>query len=130
LLPGCLAHARPRKTGNVPRSELEKLIGLSGAALRLRVACLAWDLPPKAAAKKLGMPGRTYRRAVTAVAKSGREPQVDTAARNGQAIRQQAWPDLAGNRRSETQETHPRDCLTNGATLVPPEAGGHKGGRR
>jgi hypothetical protein len=29
-----------------PRAELEKLIGLSGAALELRVACLAWNCTP------------------------------------------------------------------------------------
>lgn len=60
----------------VARSELEKLLGLSGAALRLRVACLAWDCAPDVAAQKLGLPSRTARRAKA------------------------ARPDLAGNRRS------------------------------
>jgi hypothetical protein len=54
-----------QRTDKVNRSELAALLGLSGAALQLRVACLAWDCSPETAAAKLGMPGRTYRRAVT-----------------------------------------------------------------
>ncbi len=77
LLPGCLASlpkTRPRRDA-VPRAELEKLIGMSGAALELRVACLAWNCTPQAAAEKLGMPARTYRRAVTAWPNLARNPR-------------------------------------------------------
>lgn len=66
ILPACIGTGRPRQRHDVvARSELEQLIGLSGAALQLRIACLAWDCTPQAAAAKLGMPERTYRRAVT-----------------------------------------------------------------
>src|ERR1022692_3727645 len=50
--PNCI---RPGPREVVTRGELEKLLGLSGAALQLRVACLAWDCTPQAAAEKLGM---------------------------------------------------------------------------
>lgn len=80
-----LARLIPCRKGNsrvVPRSELEKLLGLNGAALRLRVACLAWDCSPEVAAQRLKMPERTYRRARTArpdLAKDRRSESGDAA---------------------------------------------------
>lgn len=65
-----LADVLPCRKGarrTVPRAELEKLLGLSDCALRLRVACLAWNVPPKEAAARLGMSRRTYYRAISAV---------------------------------------------------------------
>src|SRR6266704_95406 len=124
-LPDCVPAAGRRNPHTVARSELEKLIGLPGAALVLRVACLAWDLPPLVAAERLGMPERTYRRAVTA-AKSGREPQVSisgSAAKNGRDTEPGRRPNLAGNRRSQPPETRTGGGLTTAATLVPPGAG-------
>ena len=59
--------SRVRRKDVVPRAELDKLIGLPGAALELRVACLAWDCPPAEAAAKLGMPPRTLRWALSRV---------------------------------------------------------------
>ncbi|MGO9079032.1 MAG: hypothetical protein ACLQDY_08300 [Streptosporangiaceae bacterium] len=64
LLPSCFTVGTKRNTNTVARAELEKLLGLSGAALTLRVACLAWDCSPEEAAARLKMAGRTYRRAV------------------------------------------------------------------
>ena len=106
-LPDCVG-AGKRPPDVVPRNELEQLLGLTGAALQLRLACLAWDVPPKVAAEKLGMPGRTYRRAVTMLAKSGRESQVSIAAKNGQVIHHPQWPDLARNPRSQPHEAQTR----------------------
>jgi hypothetical protein len=62
---------------SVRRADLEPLLDLTGAALLLRLASLAWDVSPAEAAERLKMPERTYRRAIT------------------------ARPNLAGNRRSE-----------------------------
>jgi hypothetical protein len=66
---GCIQLAKRSRADTVARSDLEQLLGLSGAALRLRIACLAWDCSPREAAAKLGMPERTYRLAVTSLPK-------------------------------------------------------------
>jgi hypothetical protein len=77
LLPGHVGPTRPPKAATFTRGDFEDLLGLSDAAIRLRVACIAWQMTPKQAADKLGMSRRTYYRAVTAVpdmARSRRSP--------------------------------------------------------
>ena len=67
ILPDCIAPARKPKAVTFTPDDLAGLLDLSDAALRLRVACIAWQMTPKQAAHKLGMSRRTYYRAVTAV---------------------------------------------------------------
>ncbi len=68
IAPGCIPPvSQPRGADKISRDELTGLLSLDDAALRLRVACLAWKLPAREAADKLGMSRRTYYRAVSGV---------------------------------------------------------------
>ena len=72
LVPACVSPSRPtdlsaRRADKIARSQLEPLLELDDCALRLRLACIIWQIPPKEAAAKLGMSRRTYYRAVSGV---------------------------------------------------------------
>lgn len=69
--PDCISTTRrPRRTVDV--EELAELLDLDDRAMRLRLACLAWQVTPREAAKKLGMSRATYYRAVSDVRRNRR----------------------------------------------------------
>ncbi len=71
-LPDCIAPGRKPKAETFTRDDFEQLLGLSDAAMRLRAACIAWQMTPKQAAAKLGMSRSSYYRVVTEIPDLGR----------------------------------------------------------
>ena len=71
----CIGGPRKAKPGSVSLEDLAPLLELGDAALRLRLACIVWQVPPKDAASRLGMSRRTYYRAVSGVPDLARKPR-------------------------------------------------------
>ena len=74
----CLLPASPRalRAARAPQADFADLLELSDCALRLRMACITWNLTPKEAAARLGMSRRTYYRAVSGVPDPARKPRA------------------------------------------------------
>jgi predicted DNA-binding protein (UPF0251 family) len=123
IAPLCVSlTAKSRKT--ITPDDLVPLLELSDCALRLRVACMAWQMTPKEAAAKLGMSRATYYRAVSDVRQNRRSARVSDL--RHQVIGCTTPTSLISETEMQVREVEndKRDELTETGTLVSPR-GGH-----
>ena len=71
--PQCLTRPKARQPATVSVAGLAPLLDLDDCAMRLRLACIVWDMAPREAAANLGMSRRTYYRAVSGVPNMARK---------------------------------------------------------